>query len=144
MSTQMKCGPSGGIGGEDFEDICPPQGKKISEITVWYEDVVEAIQIAWSGDSSSDKHGRGDDHPTPITLDEDEYLIGISGRYGVGADSISFVTTKNTYGPYGGDGGDVEYFYNVDPASPQAHIIGFCGRAGDAIDAIGCIFSVEK
>jgi len=141
MPNQIKCGPSGGIGGEDFEDILPPAGKKIREITVWYEDIVEAIQIAWS-DGSSDKHGRGNHHPTPIPLAEDEYLVGIAGRYGRGVDSISFVTTKRTHGPYGGDGGDVEYFYNVDPASPQAHIIAFFGRAGENLDAIGCVFSV--
>jgi hypothetical protein len=60
-------------------------------------------------------------------------------------DSIRFVTNKGAYGPYGGDGGDVEYHYNdAKPLSPNIAITGFCGRAGDCIDAIGCIFSVEE
>ena len=142
MPNQMKCGPSGGNGGEDFEDILPPAGKKISKITVWYENMVEAIQVSWSDDLTSDKHGGGNDHSTSIQLAEDEYLVGISGKYGRGVDSISFVTTKQKYGPYGGDGGDVAYFYNVNPRFPQAHIIAFFGRVSENLDAIGCVFSV--
>ena len=142
MSNQMKCGPSGGIGGKDFEDICPPQGKKISGITIWYDKVVEAIQVAWSDGSFSEKHGRGDDHSTPITLDKNEYLIGISGKYGVGVDSISFVTTKQVHGSYGGEGGDVEFYYNVDPSYPQAHIVASLVRAVENLDAIVFVFSV--
>jgi len=144
MSAQMKCGPSGGIGGENFVDTLPPTKMKIKEVLVWYEDTVEAIQVTWSDNSKSDKHGKGNANPTSFTLRDDEYLVSISGRYGKSLDRITLITTKGQEKSFGGEGGDVEFYYNVDPTYSQAHIIGFFGRAGDVIDAIGCIFSVEK
>ena len=144
MSTQIKCGPSGGVGGYDFADTFLPTERKITEIIVWYEDTVEAIQVGWSDGSNSGKHGRGTHNHTLIPLTKNEYLVGISGRYGSRVDTITFITTDQTHGPYGGEGGEVEFSYNVDPIYPQAQLVGFLGRAGDIIDAIGCIFSVEK
>ncbi|MEA3342323.1 MAG: jacalin-like lectin [Chloroflexota bacterium] len=144
MSNRMKCGPSGGIGGKDFVDPLPPAKVKIKEILVCYKDAVEAIQITWSDSSKSDKHGKGNTNPTSFPLDDDEYLVSISGRYGETLDKITLITSKGKETSFGGEGGDVEFFYNVDPAYSQAHIIGFFGRADDAIDAIGCIFSVEE
>lgn len=147
MPNQIKCGPSGGIGGSDFEDI-PPANARIKSLTVWYREWVDAIQVFWSDGTSSQKHGGGSGDGTTIPLADGEYLVGISGKYGAKVDSIRFVTNQGTHGPYGGDGGDVKYHYNdakhedVKPTSPSVTIVGFWGRAGDHIDAIGCVFSV--
>jgi hypothetical protein len=106
---------------------------------------VDAIQVSWSDSSPAHKHGGNAGSSDTIRFASDEYLVGISGKYGEKVDSIRFVTNKEVYGPYGGPGGDVEYDYNdAKPISPSVTIVGFCGRAGDYIDAIGCIFSVEK
>ena len=144
MPTQIKCGPSGGIGGSDFADTPSPE-VRITALTVWYGEWVDAIQVHWSDGTSSPKHGGGGGGGDTIPLAADEYLVGIFGKYGEKVDSIGFVTNNRVCGPYGGDGGNVEYHYNdAKPLPPNVTIVGFCGRAGEYIDAIGCVFSVEK
>ena len=142
MPTQIKCGPSGGIGARDFDDTLLAAGKRITKLTVWHGKWVDAIQVFWSDGSSSDKHGGGGGSGDTIHLAEDEYLVGIFGKYGEKVDSIHFVTNKDTYGRYGGLGGDVEYHYNdAKLPLPNITIVGFFGREENYIYAIGCVFS---
>lgn len=146
MSNRMKCGPSGGIDGDDFLDAPPPDDVRITAIHVWHGSWIDAIQIHWSDSKASPKHGGdGGENKEDIFLADDEHLVGIYGKYGEKVDSIGFVTNKRVIEPLGGDGGDVEFHYNA-AKSPLTNIdiVGFCGRAGDYIYAIGCIFSVEK
>jgi hypothetical protein len=63
----------------------------------------------------------------------DEYLkqvVGTSERY---VNSICFVTNKNTYGPFGGSGGEAF----ESPA--DGVVVGFFGRSGSIIDQLGVI-----
>lgn len=141
MPQQFKSGPSGGRGGDDFQDNFSSEGLKIKRIDIWHGNRIDAIQIYWSNGTHSNKHGGGGGTQTKIELDNDEYLVGIQGRYGATVDSISLTTTKRSLGKYGGDGGNVSFDYNTSPQMPKIEIIAFFGRSGDKIDAIGCIFS---
>ncbi|KAK4838247.1 hypothetical protein QYF36_012289 [Acer negundo] len=72
-----------------------------------------------------------------------EELVGISGFYGAFdgnccgeyqvVRSISFYTDKGKYGPYGTEIGT---FFN-SPACTNAKVVGFHGRSGEYLDAIG-------
>ncbi len=59
-------------------------------------------------------------------------MTGINGSAGKYIDSISFMTNKCTYGPYGGNGSKPYSFL-----APEGYVIdGFSGRSGKYIDAI--------
>jgi hypothetical protein len=141
MPNQIRCGPSGGAGGYDFQDDWSSAGRKISKIVVRHGDYIDALQIHWADGKVSKMNGGSGGEETTITLQEDEYLIGIQGRYGTVVHSIVFHTTRRSVGPYGGDGGHATYSYNVGPQWPNLEIVAFFGRAGAYIDAIGCVLS---
>ena len=68
-------------------------------------------------------------------LEKGEHVTKISLRHGNIVDSIAFETDKgNTYGPYGGQGGDP-----VDVTAPEAGavLVGFKGAAGRYVDRLG-------
>jgi len=143
MNAQYKFGPSGGNGGGDFCDT-PLPGAKIKEIEIWADKIIRGIQITWADNSRSEMHGNSPFESQLVRLKPDEYLVGISGRYGKYLDSITFITTKKEHS-FGGAGGDVEYAYNATPPYLQpAHIIGFLGQSDTKIHAIGCIFATDK
>ncbi|KAK3173859.1 hypothetical protein Dsin_032670 [Dipteronia sinensis] len=80
-----------------------------------------------------------------ICLTED--LVGISGFYGAFdgnccveyqvVRSISFYTTKGKYGPFGTEIGT---FFNSPACTNNAKVVGFHGRSGEYLDAIGIHF----
>ncbi|KAL5700155.1 hypothetical protein ACHQM5_025638 [Ranunculus cassubicifolius] len=47
--------------------------------------------------------------------------------------SLNFVTNKRSYGPFGSEHGS----YFTSPMDDLREIVGFYGRSGDVIDAIG-------
>ncbi|WP_269768037.1 jacalin-like lectin [Burkholderia ubonensis] len=75
---------------------------------------------------------------TGVSLDDDEYVIGISGRYGDRIDSLRIYTNKKTSNVFGGTGGTQEFGYT---APPGQMIVAFIGRSGAALDAIGVVYA---
>jgi hypothetical protein len=140
MAT-FRYGPSGGRGGYEFsDDALLEEGSKVVAVNIRSKRLVDAIQIVY-------RSANGAVHPLefqggpggdllPFPLDDDEFITGISGRYGVVVDSIRIHTNKQTSNRFGGDGGVSEYRYD---APDGAEIVGFFGRAADVIDAIGVI-----
>ncbi|KAK4838423.1 hypothetical protein QYF36_013612 [Acer negundo] len=158
-------GPWGGNKGKAWDD-----GRlkgRIIEIDVHVGNgVIHAIHYRYEStdgcDSSNYKHG-GDGATTiyRIELGKDinadprnqnrnrclpEELVGISGFYGAFdgnccveyqvVRSISFYTDKGKYGPFGTEIGT---FFN-SPACSKAKVVGFHGRSGEYLDAIGVHF----
>ena len=80
------------------------------------------------------QHGGTGGRPTSFTLDPDEFIIGVSGRYGDRIDSLQFITNKRMSEMFGGSGGTWDYRLDV-PSGSQA--VGFVGRSGALVDAIG-------
>ncbi|KAL5710826.1 hypothetical protein ACHQM5_021340 [Ranunculus cassubicifolius] len=134
-------GPWGGAGGRPFEDGVFSGIRKIS---VYRDDyVVHSIVIEYdrSGKSILKKHGGdGGDIVNEVYFDYPiECLISISGFYGVFdghevVKSLSFYTNDGSYGPFGNEAGLFFSSREVD-----AIIVGFHGRSGLYLDAIGVV-----
>ncbi|KAK2654845.1 hypothetical protein Ddye_014701 [Dipteronia dyeriana] len=149
----LDVGPWGGNKGKSWNGG-RFQGR-IIEIDVHVRNgVIRAIQYRYEIGSplvvSSIKHGGevADRASTTyrIILDKDnnspEELVGISGFYGAFdancceyqvVQSISFYTNKGKYGPFGTEIGT---FFN-SPVCTNAKVVGFHGRSGEYLDAIG-------
>ena len=135
---------AGGRGGSPFADAEPAQGARIAEVRIRAGDTVDAVQVFYSladgRTSAGPRHGGGGGREYTFTLDSDEYITGISGRYGDTVDSLRIHTNKRTSATFGGRGGDNDFRIDV-PSGSQA--IGFAGRSGDTVDAIGLAYAVR-
>ena len=139
------CGASGGRGGHLFDDGASiSDNLEISKVIVWYGQLVDAIQVIYRDRTTGNevlqgrKHGGSEGRPYPFELKRGEYIVGVTGRHGEMIDSIQFVTNTGTRSiVMGGSGGDTEFYYYT-PSGIE--IIGFRGRSGQYIDAIGVYF----
>lgn len=118
--------------GDYFADNNPPQGARITKVVVRHGDVVDAIQASY-GNTNMPRHGGGGGNASTINLDNDEYLVAVSG---VSGDyfgrrhivTLYLISNKRTYGPYGTGS------YSTNPknfhlgAPPKQRIAAFNGR----------------
>ncbi|KAI3738652.1 hypothetical protein L2E82_28717 [Cichorium intybus] len=134
----ITCGPWGGWQGKDW--IYIPEGF-IKTITIAHGIVIDSIKF--EVESSSDEiqrsffGGNGGRADTIFIDSPNEYLTSISGTVGsfAGSDvvmSLRFQTNQKRYGPFGSDKGT---HFSFD--GKGGVIIGFHGRFGSFIDAIG-------
>ena len=132
----------GGSGGGSFSDAQPPSGARVSAVRIRLGDRLDSVQMVYvladGSTSEGARHGGSGGTLGVFTLDSDEYITGITGRYGETIDSIQVITNKRSSSLYGGGGGDRGYRIDV-PGGNQA--VGFTGRAGDLLDAIGLTYS---
>lgn len=135
-----RCGPSGGTGGAEFADDVLPEEWQVVEVHVHAQKQVYAVQIVHqSGDGSRHPfpvRGRPSEQPYILRLAADEFIVGISGHYSTQVDSIRIHTNKQISPLLGGDSGGGVYTYETPSGS---EIVGFFGRAGDGLHAIGII-----
>ncbi|KAK2386738.1 Mannose-binding lectin superfamily protein [Trifolium repens] len=144
MSLEEKpvsIGPWGGSGGYSWDDGVY---STIRQLVIVHGEGIDSIQIEYDkeGDSVwSLKHGGSGGHKIDkIKLDyPNEFLTSIDGYYGslnqwgpIFIRSLSFETNKKLYGPFGVEQGT----YFTLPVT-GANIVGFHGRYGWHIDAIG-------
>jgi predicted RNA-binding protein Jag len=133
---------AGGRGGNPFTDSQPAAGARVGEIRIQAGDTIDSLQMVYAlanGQATSGpRHGGSGGRPATFTLEVDEYVVGLAGRYGDTIDSLSILTNKRQSQVFGGRGGDRDFRIEV-PAGYQA--IGFTGRAGDTLDAIGLIYT---
>lgn len=132
-------GPSGGTGGQEFLDQPIPKDSKVIEVKVRSGSLIDAVQIVYesrNGRHELPKHGGDGGQLNVFPLDQNEYITGLSGRFGSQVDSIRIHTNLQTSPVYGGAGGVAEYHYY---APENTEIIGFYGRSGSLIDAIGVV-----
>ncbi len=145
MSKLFRCGYSGGKGGKDFSDDdkikLSENNIKINQIGVKSDKFVDSICITYSLNNeesvTSERHGDIKGDLDIFNLDENEYVTKVSGRFGSMIDSLEIVTNLGSKKRYGGKGGFADFEYE---APNNYQIIGFFGRAGWHIDAIGVIF----
>ena len=130
----------GGRGGSAFADAQPSAGARIVEVRIRTTNRVESVQFIYGlsdgRTAEGPRHGGGGrgSREQVFRLDTDEYVVGLSGRYGDTIDSLSIQTNKRVSQTFGGSGGDRDYSVSV-PAGHKA--VGFAGRAGTSLDAIG-------
>jgi hypothetical protein len=132
----------GGSGGDPFQDGSNASGARIAEVRVSSGTMVDSIQVIYilpNGRTvEGPRHGGPGGQTNSFRLDSDEYIVGISGRFGKNIDSLRIVTNKRTSPLYGGPGGRQDYRVDV-PSDSQA--VGFAGRSGSLLDAVGLIFA---
>lgn len=138
--SETNSGISGGEGGIPMMDYFVPVGARIREVEVtsgWFVDSIKVVYVDAAGNMQAlpGLGGNGAD-VHHFVLEDDEYLVGISGRSNQYVDSICFHTNKRVSPTYGGDGGEVAYSFL---AAEGSEVVGFLGRADWYIDAIGVI-----
>jgi hypothetical protein len=138
-------GIAGGTGGTPFGDRDIPAGARIVEVRVQAGEWVDAVQAVFMLSDGrtvqGTRHGGSGGNVGVFRLDRDEYVIGLSGRCGERIDSLRIQTNKRTSQVFGGRGGSQDYRIDV-PAGNQA--VGFTGRSGQYLDAIGLIFAPAR
>ncbi len=88
--------------------------------------------------STGPRRGGSGGRLSALRLDPGEYVPGLSGRYSSYIDSVRVHTNKRTSQTFGERGGGNEFRIDI-PSGNQA--VGFAGRAGDYVDAIGLTFT---
>jgi hypothetical protein len=131
---------AGGRGGNPFSDPELRSGEQVLEVQIFSGEFVDAVQMVYELPNGQrvlgPRHGGGGGQAHILRLDSDEYIIGISGRYGEKIDSVSILTNKRTSPLFGGSGGSRNYRIEV-PRGYKA--VGFVGRSGENLDAIGLL-----
>jgi hypothetical protein len=104
-----------------------PPGETLRQLQFWYRRSDGSIYtVGPRGFSSVGSMVR-------INFDADEYITAFVGKAGEFLDSLSIVTNKRTYGPWGGPGGDR---YTI--ATPAGYeIVGMFGRHSLGLDNTG-------
>ncbi len=123
----------------DFDDS-PPDLAKIGRIIVKTNgNEVNGIKIVYklNGQELPDAaqmHGGAKGDERSFVIDDDDYLIGITGRSGNNLDFIRFHTRKGRSEGFGGGGGDHPFsFFCEDKNGMIFEVIGFHGRTRDVI-----------
>jgi hypothetical protein len=130
----------GGGGGNAFDDttLWTTRIVGIQSLTIRSGAGVDSIQATYiMADGSvlaAPAHGGSGGSPTTLTFAAGETIINISGSAGEYLGQITITTRTlagglNTYGPYGGGGGNDFVLDGV--------VTAFCGRSGKYVDAVG-------
>ena len=139
--NQMSYGPLyGGMGGNAFSDQ-PDIDYRIRSIRILSGLYINSIQVIYDtprGIVTKPPHGGNGGREFVFLLNPGEYIRGISIRSGRFVDAIKFHTNFKQSIFYGGSGGS-SYQDLFVPEKYQ--IIGFHGRSGSLLDAIGIIWA---
>lgn len=136
-----RVGLFGGNGGRARDIRVAPH--RLENVTICSNHVVESFSFSYTDHNGQQRTagpwgGRGGEVST-INLGPSEYLIEVSGTIGSCFQvanvitSLTFVTNNTSYGPFGEHVGDPF----VLPVQSNSSIVGFFGRAGMILDAIG-------
>jgi hypothetical protein len=122
----------GGISGVAFEDKL---SSKIARIEVRAGQYLDALNISLQNGTTINHGGRGGISFT-VDLGNDEYICKVEFGYSKYIDQITFFSTKNRiFGPFGRTTGSLK---SIDFG--KGVLVGFIGRCGSYIDAIGFVF----
>ncbi|CAI9264086.1 unnamed protein product [Lactuca saligna] len=133
----------GGKGGSRTWEFIIPDGSTLSKIALSSGDALDFISFTYKDGyghtHSSEKFGGDGGSPHMIIFDDNEYLIGISGRVGSFGDhtvitSVTFRTNIRTYGEYGTNPG-TDFSFGVT----RGKFSGFYGKCGSVVDSLGVI-----
>ncbi|KAE8420440.1 Jacalin-like lectin domain-containing protein [Aspergillus pseudocaelatus] len=132
--------PQGGPGGDDFEATPADDNATVTKIEVWCQDSpgghysLSGLRITWSSGQTSRVYGSEHDYNVFDFAKGDQVttmFINAGGR----ADRVDLHTNKGHHFSAGGTGG-IGYTQNIG----NGKLVGFWGRAGNGIDALGSVF----
>ncbi|KAG6466294.1 hypothetical protein ZIOFF_075904 [Zingiber officinale] len=139
QSVVCSIGPCGGTGG-GVKDMVPDSKTSILKVAVRHGEVIDGIRILYKTEGFqgwTDWWGGDGGQSYELNLEEDEYFTSIRGHYGymrryLVVKSLTFVSNKATYGPYGKEDGTPFTLH-----AQGGKIVGFFARCGQYLDAIG-------
>lgn len=133
-------GPTGGLGGHEFVDYSIPTGGRLKAIHVFASEYIDAIQFECIDSTGNQvmlpKIGGWGGTEEVFVLDDDEYLVAISGMCDWYIDTIQFHTNKRASQTFGGTHAHNEFRLEV-PVGYE--VAGLFGRFDWFIDALGVI-----
>ncbi|KAL6653483.1 hypothetical protein ACP70R_009061 [Stipagrostis hirtigluma subsp. patula] len=150
----ISVGPWGGSGGRPFYTPAPSV-RRLRSIILYHSDVIHSLAYEYSQADHGVSRVAGPwglSHSfgsrgvrATIELDPNEYVTAVEGTIGHFANVIEVVITSltfrtntgRTYGPYGGESSSGTGTSFSVPAANGACIVGFWGRSGWLLDAIG-------
>ena len=140
IGTSRLIGPFGGAGGSTFQDSPLPDGAKICKVRIRHGSWINAIGLSYKLNgqvTDLPMHGGEGGTLSEFTIEDDEYITGLSGHYGQFVNSLIIHTNKRTSSQYGGSSGtDYQYIQY-----PNLELVGFLGRSGSYLDAIGYVLA---
>ena len=135
-----KIGPVGGGGGQTFGAYMIPHAMRLAAVHIFADTYIEGLGLAYWDEFGHQQTlspvGIAGGSRHVLQLGTDEYLTGISGRYGWFVDSIRLHTNIRVSDLYGGTGGEQTYSL---AAAEDEEVIGFFGNAAWYIDAVGIL-----
>lgn len=142
ITTSSKFGGGGGSAWDDDIVNHSPTIVGIERIDIRHGNQVDSIQVTYRLSDGSTytapKHGGSGGSPSSITFASDEFIIRVEGKTNnTLVDQVTFVTrnasgAEKRYGPYGKTGRTA---FSVD-----GYVVGFFGRAGNLLDALGVYY----
>ncbi|XP_078150321.1 agglutinin-like [Carex rostrata] len=150
VSTQVlinKIGPCGGTGGT-VKHMNVDGITRIVKISIRHGGAIDALTVRFlrnGREESTEQWGRSGGQLTEFTLRDSEYITSVKGHYGefnfnkwVVVKSLKFETNLGSYGPYGDENG-----VPFELSANGGQIIGFHGRPGEYLDALGVYVKVK-
>ncbi|XP_044336036.1 jacalin-related lectin 19 [Triticum aestivum] len=141
----VKMGPCGG-GGVDVWEMDVRGVDRIVKVVLWHSGAVDAISVLYERDGREEqtRHwGKPEGQRSEICLEPDEYLIGVKGNLGnfggcflLGR--LTLIGNLRTFGPYGTREGPP-----FDLPAAGGKIVGFHGRSGGLLDALGTYVKMD-
>jgi len=132
----------GGTGGNPFSDSTLPSGARITEVRVRAGKMIDGVRVVYMTSDGrrmdGQHHGGNGGKENIFRLDSDEYITGLSGRYGKNIDSLTIRTNKRSSPMYGGNGGKTDFSVSLPSGSMAT---GFTGRSGNLLDAVGLTYT---
>ncbi len=138
----------GGSGGNPFVDhieTSVPPIVNVTRLHIRHGNQVDSIQADYEllggGSFNGPNHGGTGGKPTEVCFSQGEVIVEMSGKTNnTLVDQVTFTTRKSdgttcTYGPYGKTG--------KTPFGVQGRIVGFFGRSGNLLDALGVFYVPE-
>jgi hypothetical protein len=144
IGKRILIGPFGGTGGRRFQDSPLPDGAKICKVRIRHGSSLNAIGLSYKLNgqiTDLPMHGGNGGTLSEFTIEDDEYITSLSGRYDRVVNSLVIQTNKRTSSQYGGNGGSTDYKLHIQ--YPKQELVGFLGRSGLLLDAIGIVL-VDK
>jgi hypothetical protein len=136
----------GGDGGEAFpgpEEVSQVREQwKLTQLQTRSGIYIDQIKLTWTDPalaSRSQRRGGDGGSEHTINLAPDEYVTKVIVRNGSQVDHLMITTSKNQLGNWGGGGGGEQD--PVDFAPNGKVFLGFYGRSGGVIDALGVVWA---
>ncbi|XP_078150023.1 agglutinin-like isoform X4 [Carex rostrata] len=139
ISESVPCGGSGGLPIKTYQ--IKSVVSRIVKVNIRHGDTIDALCVCYKlrddTTESTPLWGGETGGLTKIEFEEDEYIKSVRGYVGYFGDlfivrSLQLITNKKTHGPYGKEEGTP---FELDELGGT--IIGFHGRSGAYLDAIG-------